>query len=208
MAQDSNLTWEQVQADPRYQNASPQQKQNIEMSYRQSHSAATSASPSAPQQPQVQQAPQQQSDWASDIGDSAASFLKGAAATASHGVVEGLTGLVQAGDTAANKLVGMGPSSLSAYAKRVQDRADEVYKQRQQEAASAGHETAFQRGGTVGQVATDVGTMIAAPEVAIPAIAAREMGGAYARQKEGEKNLASAVAVGGANYLAGKILPG
>ncbi|MGC5648246.1 UNVERIFIED_CONTAM: hypothetical protein RF648_20005, partial [Kocuria sp. CPCC 205274] len=90
----------------------------------------------------------------------------------------------------------------------MQDRADEVYKQRQQEAASAGHETAFQRGGTVGQVATDVGTMIAAPEVAIPAIAAREMGGAYARQKEGEKNLASAVAVGGANYLAGKILPG
>lgn len=188
--------WSEIAASPTYQNASDQQKQDMQAKYQ-------SAGGVIPQAAPVQ--PPADDSVASSVGNFLADTVKSGANTVSHDVARGIAGLVQMGDRAANKVLGMEPSSLSTYGRRMEQNADDLYKRRQQDIGDTTGRTVGEYGG---RIVGDVGAMIAAPEVAIPGIAAREMGNAYANQKDGQESLTDAVNVGAANYLANSLLPG
>lgn len=189
------MTWDQVSADPRYTSANPQQKYNIEKAWRASQAPAPQeqAQPSPAPQQTAPQAPQQ--DLATKAGNAIANFGTGAVAGIGQAIGHGVAGTVEA----VEDTLGTG----STYGKRMRENTDKQYAM-----DMAGTGKAGRYGATAGKVAGDIGAMVAAPEVAIPAIAAREFGEAYGEQAPGEKSLGRAAAVGGANYLAGKILPG
>lgn len=183
--------WNDIAASPIYQNASEDQKADMKVKYQ-------NAGGVIPQE-------RNETSLASSIGNFIGDAVQSGANTVSHDVARGVAGLVQMGDRAANQLLGMEPSSLSAYGRRMEQNSDTLYKQRQDK---IGDTTGRSVGETGGRIVGDVAAMIAAPSVAIPIIAAREMGNAYANQKDGQENLADAVNVGAANYLANSLLPG
>lgn len=183
--------WSEITASPIYQNASDDQKAEMEIKYKNAGGVIPQASNNDSTLRQI----------GSFVGDA----VQSGANTVSHDVARGLAGLVQMGDRAANAALGMEPSSLSAYGRRMEQNADSTYKKRQDEIKNDSAKTVGEYGG---RLVGDIGSMIAAPQVAIPAIAARETGNAYANQKDGEESLVDAVNVGGANYLANSLLPG
>lgn len=188
--------WSEITASPTYQNASEDQKVEMQAKYKNAGGVIPQAAPApAPKDDSV----------ASTVGNFLADTIQSGANTVSHDVARGIAGLVQMGDKAANNLIGRDASSLSAYGRRMEQNADDLYKKRQD---SIGDTTGRTVGEVGGRIASDVGSMIVAPEVAIPGIAAREMGNAYANQKEGQESLTDAVNVGGANYIANRLLPG
>lgn len=188
--------WSEITASPTYQGASDEQKKTMEAQYKQAGGVIPQAAPvKAPEDSSI----------AHTVGNFLADTVKSGANTVSHDVARGLAGLVQMGDRAANAALGMEPSSLSAYGKRMEQNSDNLYKQRQD---SIGDTTGRTVGEYGGRIVGDIGSMVAAPQVAIPTIAAREMGNAYANQKDGQESLVDAANVGGANYLANSLLPG
>lgn len=188
--------WSEISASPTYQNASEEQKQDMQAKYKSAGGVIPQAAPAkAPEDDSI----------ASTVGNFLADTIKSGANTVSHDVARGAAGLLQMGDRAANKVLGMEPSSLSTYGRRMEQNADDLYKRRQNEIGDTAGRTAGEYGG---RIVGDIGSMIAAPEIAIPGIAAREMGNAYANQKGGQESLTDAVNVGGANYLANRLLPG
>jgi len=183
--------WGEIAASPLYQNASDDQKAEMEVKYKNAGGVI----------------PQARSDESSlrQLGSFLGDAVQSGANTVSHDVARGVAGLVQMGDRAANAALGMEPSSLSTYGRRMEQNSDTLYKKRQAEIQS---DSARSVGEFGGRIVGDVGAMIAAPGVAIPGIAAREMGNAYANQKDGQENLTDAVNVGGATFLANSLLPG
>lgn len=181
-------SWEAASAAPAYQNASPEVQAQMKQQYIQAGGTIPEAAP-------VQEQAPQESGLASTIGNGIADFAKGAAAGVSHDIARGVGGLVE-------MLPGQ---SATAYGKRIQQNADSVYQRHMQE---AGNGMAAQAGATTGRIAGDIGAMIGSGGVAIPAIAAREMGNAYANQADDDKSLLNAGIVGGATFAANRILPG
>lgn len=183
--------WSEITSSPLYQNASDDQKADMEVKYKNAGGVIPQA--------------RSNDSMARSVGNFLGDAVQSGVNTVSHDVARGVAGLVQMGDRAANAALGMEPSSLSTYGRRMENNADTLYKKRQSEIENESARTVGEYGG---RIAGDIGSMIAAPGVAIPGIAAREMGNAYANQKDGQENLTDAVNVGGATYLANSLLPG
>lgn len=193
-----DMSWDQVQADPRFTSATPQQKYNIEKAWRASKAPTQVPAQPTPHQTQQAQAPvqaPQETGIVSDVGNTIANFGQGAVAGIGRSLGEGVGGgLKMLEDTL---------HTGTTYGKRMLEDTRRQYESDLAESGKAG-----QYGATVGGIAGDIGAMVVAPEIAVPAIAGREFGRAYANQKEGQESVARAALVGGANYWAGRLIPG
>lgn len=187
-------SWDAIQASDVYQNADEAQRNQMQSQYLKAGGVIPQLSPDV-----------KESGILSDIGNFAADTLKAGAAKVGRDVARGIGGTVELADTLANKAIGMPPSSLSAYGQRIQKNADNLYNTRMKD---IGDTAGAKAGNFAGGIASDVGMMIANPYVAIPTIATREAGNAFADQPEDNKNITNAVNVGGANALANMLLPG
>lgn len=186
--------WGAIEASDVYQNANEAQRSQMQNQYLSAGGVIPQLSPEI-----------KETGVLDTIGNFAADTLKSGAAKVGRDVARGIGGAVELADTLSNKAVGMPPSSLSTYGRRIQKNAENLYNTRMKEIGdTAGAKT----GNFAGGIVSDVGMMIANPAIAIPTIAALEAGNALADQPENNRNLTNAVNVGGANALANMLLPG
>lgn len=189
-------SWEEASSSSQYKSASPENQAKMKEQFRAAGGFIPGDKPSV----------SDTSDWAKDVSSFLSSAGSAGAQSIGNRIQQAGLGIQEALAPAVNYVMGNQEYTQNDVS-RIQDAQAKTKSDYSKRMDSLSSQAGRKTGEFIGHAGTDIAAMVAAPQTAPAILGLVEGGRAYSDQKPEEKSIARAAQVGGANYIANKLIP-